>query len=111
MSPKMSSDQCCEVVVMSCWTIHEIKELLNTDPNLQQAIVWVESLSFPDHFPKGASFNVQTYWYQRNQLTLENGILYRRWKDVLGGGLHPKLQLMVSAKVVLIFSPAYTIHR
>ena len=43
---------------------------------------------------------MQTLWNQRKQLVLENGILYRKFKDVLGGSLHPKLQLVLPATLV-----------
>ena len=33
-------------------------------------------------------------------MVLENGILYRKFKDVLGGGLHPKLQLVLPTTLV-----------
>ena len=72
----------------------------STDCDLQQVVQWGESNSFPDRFPKQSTSVVQTLWNQQKQLVLENGILYHKFKDVLSGGLHPKLQLVLPATLI-----------
>ncbi|KAL5515018.1 hypothetical protein EMCRGX_G000127 [Ephydatia muelleri] len=37
---------------------------------------------------------------QRDQLMLKEGVLYRQWKNVPGGGLHKRLQLVLPASLV-----------
>ena len=96
-------DQICQVAANSIfpvWTSDEIKEMQCADSNLQQVTQWVESDSFPVAFPKQATPQVQALWNQRKQLILENGTLYRKFKDILGGGLHPKLQLVLPTTFV-----------
>ena len=43
---------------------------------------------------------LRTLWYQRAYLTLRDGILYRHWKDVPGGGTQPWLQLLLPPHIV-----------
>eukprot|EP00731_Ephydatia_muelleri_P017386 Em0010g484a len=44
--------------------------------------------------------NLRKLWFQRDQLMLKEGVLYRQWKDVPGGGLHKRLQLVLTASLV-----------
>ena len=39
-------------------------------------------------------------WHQRAYLTMCDGILYRHWKDVPGGGTQPRLQLLLPPNIV-----------
>ena len=64
-------------------------------PDLAQMIGWLGDMTLPKHFPKGKSHGLQSLWAQRQQITLHNGILYRRWEDVQGGGRDRHLQLVV----------------
>ena len=104
MVSEVIEDHSCLVVASSsicpAWTTEEVGEMQSADCDLQQVIQWVESNSFPDKFPKQSTTIVQTLWNQRKQLVLENGILYHKFKDVLGGGLDPKLQLVLPATLV-----------
>ena len=43
---------------------------------------------------------LRTMWHQRAYLTLRDGILYRHWKDVPGGGTQPWLQLLLPPHTV-----------
>ena len=101
MVSETSKDQGCQIVASSSicptWNNEEIREMQNTDGDLQQVIQWIKSDSFPDKYPKQATAVVQTLWNQRKQMVLEDGTLYRKFKDILGGGLHPKLQLVLPA--------------
>ena len=101
MVSETSKDQGCQIVASSLicptWTNEEIREMQNTDGDLQQVIQCIKSDSFPDKYPKQATAVVQTLWNQQKQMVLEDGILYRKFKDILGGGLHPKLQLVLPA--------------
>ena len=56
-----------------------------TDVALSKVIDWFESNSIPHSPPTQA--NLRTLWLQRDQLMLKEGVLYRQWKDVPGGGL------------------------
>ena len=51
-------------------------------------------------FPRFATSKLQTLWNQRKQLTLVDGVLYRRWEDVQGGGARKRLQLVLPASLV-----------
>ena len=52
-------------------------------------------MTLPKHFPKGKSHGLQSLWAQRQQMTLDNGILYHQWEDIQGGGRDRHLQLVV----------------
>ena len=87
--------------VTSCdyqWTHEEIQSFQMSDPDLAQMIGWLEDMTLPKHFPKGKNHGLQSLWAQRQQMTLHNGILYRQWEDVQGGGRDRHLQLVYSAK-------------
>ena len=66
-----------------------------SDPDLAQMIGWLKGMTLPKHFPKGKSHGLQSLWVQRQQMTLDNGILYHQWEDVQGGGRHRHLRLVV----------------
>ena len=88
-----------ESSLLPTWSMEEIRDIQNADPDIKQVAHWLESNSIPNRFPKVISPNVQTLWNQRKQLVLENGILYRKWKDIPGGGLRPRLQLVLPVKL------------
>ena len=81
--------------LLPTWSLEEIRNLQNADPDVKQVVQWIESNSIPSQCPEMASPAVRTLWNQRKQLVLENGVLYRKWKDIPSGGLHPRLQLVV----------------
>ncbi len=54
----------------------------------------------PSKFPHSEGRTTQSLWTQRKQLTMEDGILYRVWEDVDGGGQHKRLQLIIPRKLV-----------
>lgn len=84
--------------LLPTWTIEEIRNFQNADTDIKQVVQWMESDSIPSRCPEMASSSVRTLWNQRKQLVLEpNGVLFRKWKDILGGGMQPRLQLVVPA--------------
>ena len=65
------------------------------DVDLQQVVSWLLSNNIPPALPTSGSYWLQTLWSQKNQLLLKDGILYRQWLDVPGGGCNHHLQLVV----------------
>ena len=65
------------------------------DSDLQQVISWLLNNNIPPALPTSGSYWLQTLWSQKNHLLLKNGILYRQWLDVPGGGSNRHLQLVV----------------
>ena len=88
-----------ESSLLPTWSIEEIKDIQNADPDIKQVAQWLKSNSIPNRCPEVISPNVRTLWNPRKQLVLENGILYRKWKDIPGGGLRPRLQLVLPVKL------------
>jgi hypothetical protein len=77
--------------ICPAWTTGEVGEMQSTDCDLQQVIQWVKSSYFQT---KQSTTVGQTLWNQRKQLVLE------KFKDVLGGGLHPQVQLVLPAALI-----------
>ena len=73
----------------------QIQAAQREDPNLLAVATWLEEDVVPQHCPKNCSKALQTLWNQRHHLILQNGIVYRCWRDVQGKGINPKLQLVV----------------
>ena len=88
------------VQVLPVWTKVELREMQEADPNLGEVIKWLASGSLPVSCPTEANWKLQSLWVQRNFLLLEDGMLYRQWKDVEGNGLHAHLQLVLPANLV-----------
>ena len=85
-------------IILPTWTPEEMQSAQQTDVALSKVIDWFESNSIPHSPPTQA--NLRTLWLQRDQLMLKEGVLYRQWKDVPGGGLHKRLQLVLPASLV-----------
>ena len=88
------------VQVLPVWTKIELREMQEADPNLGELTKWLASGSLPVSCPTEANWKLQSLWVQRNFLLLEDGMLYRQWKDVEGNGLHAHLQLVLPANLV-----------
>ena len=73
----------------------EIKAAQRADPNLLTVATWLKESTFPPHFPKTSSHQLQALWNQRHHLLLRNGIIYRQWRDAMGNGTNQKLQLVI----------------
>jgi hypothetical protein len=80
--------------------MEEIEDLQMKEEELCQFIEWLQNENIPEKFPKSATSKLQTLWNQRKQLTLVDGVLYRRWEDVHGGGAHKRLHLVLPASLV-----------
>eukprot|EP00731_Ephydatia_muelleri_P003764 Em0001g3764a len=103
LSEASDGTTCCDAVVqheiiLPTWTPEEMQSAQQTDVALSKVIDWFESNSIPHSPPTQA--NLRTLWLQRDQLMLKEGVLYRQWKNVPGGGLHKRLQLMLPASLV-----------
>ena len=86
--------------LLPTWSMEEIRELQMKEEELSQFIKWLQCKSIPRKFPTSATPKLQTLWNQRRHLTLVDGVLYRRWEDVQGGGVHKRLQLVLPASLV-----------
>ena len=103
LSEASDGTTCCDAVVqheiiLPTWTPEEMQSAQQTDVALSKVIDWFESNSIPHSPPTQA--NLRTLWLQRDQLMLKEDVLYRQWKDVPGGGLHKRLQLVLPASLV-----------
>ena len=81
------------------WSSEEICAMQQQNPDLQQAAQWLRLHSIPLRVPQGSAY-LRTLWHQRAYLTLRDGVLYRRWEDVPGGGAQPRLQLVLPPTMV-----------
>ena len=81
------------------WSTEEIGGMQQQNPDIQQAAQWLHSNSIPLTIPQGSTY-LRTLWHQRAYLTMRDGILYRHWKDVPGGGTQPRLQLLLPPNIV-----------
>ena len=86
----------------SSWSVEELKSSQAAHTALNQMITWLSSKSVPYCVPKGSSIQLQSLWTQRRYLLLKDGILYRRWEDVPGKGLHKRLQLVLPHQLVVL---------
>ena len=87
----------------SSWSVDELKSSQaadTTDTTLNQMITWLSSKSVPYCILKGSSIQLQSLWTQWHYLLLKDGILYHRWEDVPGKGLHKRLQLVLPQQLV-----------
>lgn len=81
------------------WSKQEICTMQQENPDLQQVVQWLCSYTVPPKCPQGSTY-IKTLWHQRSYLTPCDGILYRRWEDVPGGGAQPRLQLLLPPQMV-----------
>ena len=81
------------------WSKEEMRKLQSTDPDINTALSWLSG-TLPSSLPRGESSITQTLWHQRKQLILKDGILFRLWKDIPGGSLNQRLQLIVPKHLV-----------
>ena len=77
-----------------------MRSLQGADPDLNTTLSWLSG-TLPSSLPRGESSTTQTLWHQRKQLVLKDGILFRFWKDIPGGGLNQRLQLIVPKHLVM----------
>ena len=82
------------------WNHSQLCQYQREDLDISTIIQWLENNSLPEQFPKSASHSVQSLWNQRQQLIVQNKLLYRTWEDVLGGGCKKTPQLVLPHKLV-----------
>ena len=106
---QLSFPQVCTMqsdIWLPCWTLDELAEEQRQDFSIGQVIQWMENDSIPRVFPKHLSSHTQALWAQSSYLVLQNGVLYRRWEDVPGKGLHRRLQLVLPPTLVPVLLEA-----
>ena len=81
------------------WSKQEIRAMQQENLDLQLIVQWLHSHTIPPKCPQGSPY-LKMLWHQRSYLTLRDGILYRRWEDVPGGGAQPRLQLLLPPRMV-----------
>ena len=85
---------------MFSWDTDDLQAQQDADISLRQVISWLEEDCMPLTFPKHSSADVQILWNQRHSLMLQNGVLYRKWKDIPNGGSEKKLQLVLPRHLI-----------
>ena len=70
----------CDVVKMEAilptWSPEDLKSAQRSDADLMEVISWFESNSIPRSPPVQAK--LKTLWFQKDQLILKEGVLYRQ---------------------------------
>jgi hypothetical protein len=84
------------LIVLYCLNV---LPLISVYSYLQLVVQWLHSHTIPPKCPQGSAY-LNTLWHQRSYLTLRDGVLYRRWEDVPGGGSQPRLQLLLPPRMV-----------
>ena len=79
------------------WSPEEIQSAQQSDTALCEVIKWFESNSIPQFFCTGKSHDTVA---SERPANAKRRCLYRQWKDVPGGGLHKRLQLLLPASLV-----------
>ncbi|KAL5510338.1 hypothetical protein EMCRGX_G005867 [Ephydatia muelleri] len=82
----------CEISLLPAWTNQEVADFQRADTDLEQVITWLQSGSVPQQCPKDSTWQLQSLWTQCKNLLLKDGILYRQWEDIPGGGQDRYLQ-------------------
>ena len=82
-------------IIVPVWSSDEIRQHQEEDVDLKIVIDWLQNNAFPDRCPPSASWKLQSLWTQRRNLVLTDGILYRQWEDIPGGGTDTRLQLVL----------------
>eukprot|EP00731_Ephydatia_muelleri_P015048 Em0008g768a len=106
---QLSFPQVCTMqsdIWLPCWTLDELAEEQRQDSSIGQVIQWMENDCIPRVYPKHLSSHTQALWAQSSYLVLQNGVLYRRWEDVLCKGLHRRLQLVLPPTLVPVLLEA-----
>ena len=73
-------------IILPVWSRDEIKQHQGEDNDLKTVIDCLQNNTFLDRCPPSASWKLQSLWTQRKNLVLTDGILYRQWEDIPGGG-------------------------
>ena len=89
-----------EVSILPVWPNQDIRNLQEADANLRAVMEWVESGITPQQCPPNSTWQLKSLWTQRGNLLVKDGILYRQWEDIQGGGKNKRLQLILPAALV-----------
>ncbi|KAL5515368.1 hypothetical protein EMCRGX_G000526 [Ephydatia muelleri] len=81
--------------ILPIWSNREIKEQQTQDSDIKIVRGWLQCNIFPDRCQSSVSWKLQSLWTQRKNLLLKDGILYRQWEDIPGGGMNKHLQLVL----------------
>ena len=91
--------QCSDTWLLK-WSPTDLRKHQYSDEDLKVVIQWLEKNSVPSRFPKDGSHYLKALWNQRSQLILQEGVLYRHWKDIPDNGANPRLQLVLPTCLV-----------
>ena len=69
--------QCSDTWLLK-WSPTDLRKRQYSDEDLRVVIQWLEKNSVPSRFPKDGSHYLKALWNQRSQLTLQEGVLYRK---------------------------------
>ena len=95
--------------ILPIWSNREIKEQQTQDSDIKIVRGWLQRNIFPDRCQSSVSWKLQSLWTQRKNLLLKDGILYRQWEDIPGGGMNKHLQLAPHLPGSLMFYMGVTI--
>ena len=65
------------------WSRQELAEAQAQD---SEVISWITTRSWPVDFPSRYSHHIQALWAQRHSLVMSEGVLNRKWEDVMNNG-------------------------
>ena len=77
------------------WFRQELAEAQAQDSELNQVISWITTRSWPVDFPSHYSHPIQALWAQRHSLVMSEGVLNRKWEDVMNNGAEQHLQVVL----------------
>ena len=83
------------------WEPEELGKQQGDDPDVNKAFISTREGAWPDSIPLAESQVFQSLWAQRQQLSVVDGLLYRKWEDVGGRGGNPGLQLVLPRTLVI----------
>ena len=86
-----------EVSILPVWSDQDIRNLQKADRAVME---WLESGITPQQCSQNSTWQLKSLWTQKGNLDVKDGILYRQWEDILGGGKNKRLQLTLPAAQV-----------
>ncbi|KFD59604.1 hypothetical protein M514_28218 [Trichuris suis] len=79
----------------------EMLQAQRGDPDIGPVLEWIQSGSWPDQSPPGASRALRYQWCQNGQFSLRDGLLYRRWTPAASPGRGIVRWLLVIPKALV----------
>ena len=83
------------------WEPEELCKQQGDDPDVNKAFISTREGAWSDSVQLAESQVFQSLWAQRQQLTVVDDLLYRKWEDVGGRGGNPGLQLVLPRTMVI----------